>query len=240
MQGSARKSSRFPETRWSLVGRATTDDEATRRAAVTQLLEIYRPALRAFLVQSRRMPEDLADDVLHDFVADRILAKEILDRANSERGRFRNFLAKSLSNFASTRWTAVRRRDARAADLDEATLQQAASTIDTERFDQEWVATLVRDALALMEADCRERGRMDHWEVLHMRAVAPLMEGAAPVSYQEIVDAFGLETPRQAINLLATAKRAFLRHLRTAVGRYVEGEEEVEREIADLREIVGR
>lgn len=236
----AKKTSRFPETHWSLVGRAASSEEEGRAEAVAELLEIYRPALRAFLVETRRIPPQLADDLLHDFVADRILARRILEKVDSDRGRFRNFIVKSLSNHASTRLQKVRTREAKTFELDETLLEVSASRQDTDRFDQEWVRSLVGDALGLMEEDCRARDRMDLWELLHLRVVAPILDDAEPVEYDQIVARFELESPRQAINLLATAKRAFLRHLRVAVGRYVEGETRVDEEIADLRAIVGR
>lgn len=240
MSTGSKKSSRFPETHWSLVGRAGTEESGARDQAVAQLLEIYRPALRAFLVETRRIPDDLADDVLHDFVADKILARRILERANKDRGRFRNFLVKSLSNHASNKLETEFRRRGRTRDFDEELLSEIAHHPDTERFDEEWVRSLVSDTLTLMEEDCRERGRMELWEILKARAVDPILIGAEPVEYAEIVERWGLETPRQAINLLATAKRAFVRHLRVAVGRYVTGEEQIDQEIADLRLIVGR
>jgi hypothetical protein len=236
----ATKKSRFPETQWSLVGRAGMSDAVERERAVARLLAIYRPALRVFLVETRRIPQQMADDILHDFVADRILAKRILERANSDRGRFRNFLVKSLSNFASTQMTKERGRTGPAVELQEATLSTASSRQDTDRFDRQWVRSLVTDALQLMEEDCRARDRMDLWDILVARAVDPILHDAHPVEYDVIVERFGLETPRQAINLLATAKRAFLRHLRTAVGRYVDGDARIDEEIADLKEIVGR
>jgi hypothetical protein len=56
----------LPPTRWSLVGRAAASDEQTRGAALSELLVVYMPCLRAFLVQSRRVPADLADDLLRE------------------------------------------------------------------------------------------------------------------------------------------------------------------------------
>ena len=40
-----KKPSLFPETRWSLVGRAVAPDDAVRQAALTELLIAYRPGL---------------------------------------------------------------------------------------------------------------------------------------------------------------------------------------------------
>lgn len=239
MSGGTKKS-RFPETQWSLVGRAAEGDDLAREEAVSRLLTIYRPALRAFLVETRRIPDGMADDILHDFVADRILAKRILERVDSDRGRFRNFMVKSLSNFASTAMTKEATRTRPTVELDDNALFDAATRANTDHFDQEWVRSLVADALTLMEEDCRARGRADVWEIFVARAVDPILHDRVPVEYDALVERFGLNTPRQAINLLATGKRAFVRHLRVAVGRYVDGDARVDQEITDLKAIVGR
>ncbi|MCH7728884.1 MAG: sigma-70 family RNA polymerase sigma factor [Planctomycetes bacterium] len=233
-----KKPLRFPETRWSLVGRAAASDELTRQQALGELLVAYLPGLRAFLISARRVPTDLVDDLLQDFVADRFLAKKLVHHADQGKGKFRNFLLKSLSNFATTRLKREYAARAMAADMDGSVLALASCECD-DRFDQEWLQQVVRDALELMEADCRDRGRSDLWEVFRLRVVDPMLHDAVPADYQQIVGRFHVETPRQAINLLANAKRCFVKHLRAAVGRYVHDDALVDEEIADLREILG-
>ncbi len=77
------------------------------------------------------------------------------------------------------------------------------------------------------------------WEMFRLRVVDPMLHDAEPADYGQIVRQLGIATPRQAMNLLANAKHSFMGHLEAAVGKYVSGEE-IETEIADLREIVGR
>ena len=207
---------------------------------MAELLALYTPALHDFLVETRRVPPELADDILQDFVADKILARNIVGRADPERGKFRSFLVRSLSNYTSTKLQKEYRERARALGLDQVASASATNEPDTDPFDRRWVETVVKRALASMEADCRERGRLDLWELFRLRMADPILLGAEPVSYEEIVSRFSLETPRQAINLLVTAKRAFLRHLRLVVGLYVGDEDLIDEEIAALREIVLR
>ena len=235
-----KKPSRFPETRWSLVGRAAASDELTRQQALAELLVAYLPGLRAFLVEARRVPADLADDLLHDFVADKFLARKLVHHADQGKGKFRNFILKALNNFVTTRLKREYAARALAAGVDGSVLATLASCQCDERFEQEWVQQVVRDALELMEADCRERGRSDLWEVFRLRVVDPVLHGAAPADYEQIVARLDVQTPRQAINLLANAKRCFVKHLRAAVGSYVHDEAQIDEEIADLRRIVGR
>ena len=234
------KRSRFPQTHWSLVGRAAASNDLVRQQALSDLLLMYLPALRAFLVNTRRVPTDLADDLLQGFVADKVLAAGLLRHADRERGKFRNFVLKSLNNYITTKLRGEYAARAMTAGIDEALISSLCHDSGIDRFEQEWVQQIVQDALRLMEAECHARGRRDIWDVFCLRVVEPMLEGAEPIDYSVLVQRFGFETPRQAINLLANAKRCFTKHLRSAVGRYVSDNSQVDEEIADLRRIVTR
>jgi hypothetical protein len=203
-------------------------------------MTIYMPGLRTFLVEARRIPVDLADDLLQGFVADKVLSAGLVRHADQGRGKFRNFVLKSLNNYANTKLQREFSDRARKVGLDEGLANIANNLKIIDRFEQEWVRQVVRDALNLMERDCRERRRADIWEVFRLRFVEPMLSGADPVDYDQIIRQFNIATPRQAINLLANAKRSFLTCLRLSVGKYVSSDEQIESEISDLREIVGR
>ncbi|MCC5829127.1 MAG: hypothetical protein JJU36_06730 [Phycisphaeraceae bacterium] len=239
MQPEKMKPSRFPETRWSLVGRASGSDELTRQQALAELLQAYTPGLRSFLVEVRRVSPDLADDLLHDFIADKFLARKLVHHAEQGKGKFRNFVLKSLNNFVTSKLKREYATRAVGAGLDGATLAAHVTRPGSDRFEQEWVQQVVQDAMRLMEVDCRDRSRKDLWTVFCLRVADPMLQDAEPASYEDVVRQLGIQTPRQAMNLLANAKRLFNKHLRFAVGRYVH-EDQIDAEIADLREIVGR
>ncbi len=232
-----KKRSRFPETRWSLVERAAASDADVSSAALSELLVLYTPVLRTFLIESRRVQADSVDDLIHDFVADKVLARKLVHHADRARGRFRNLLVKALTNFVTARNIRRNARQSYLVDVEE--LGGIPSDQEVDRFDQEWVRQVLRDSLRLMEEECRTRDRMDVWKVFRMRILNPILHDKEAVGYGELVSQLGIETPRQAINLLATAKSCFRRHLRKAVGRYVL-EDEIEEEIRALREIVGQ
>src|SRR5678815_2750589 len=71
----------FPITRWSLIARATGPLDGVARAALDELVARYSPALRAHLVQARR-----------------VLEQNLLLKADPARGKFRTFLLTSLRN----------------------------------------------------------------------------------------------------------------------------------------------
>ena len=225
-------------TRWSLVGRAAASDELTRQEAISELLVTYMPGLRAFLVKSRRIPADLADDILQGFIADKVLGAGFLRHANQGRGKFRNFVLKSISNYATTKLRKEHAVQKSVKGFDEKLITSIKANEETDLFEQEWVKQLVQDALRLMEADCRNRDRTDMWRIFQLRVVEPIFKNAKPAQYEQVIRQFGLKTPRQAINLLANAKRCFTKNLRLAVGKYVKNDKDIETEISDLLRII--
>src|SRR5213079_336957 len=90
----------FPATRWSLVGRAATRGTENGKLALAELVQIYLPALRAFLTVSMRIDEHRADDLLQGFLADRVLQQDMIAQADRERGKFRTFLLATLKRYA--------------------------------------------------------------------------------------------------------------------------------------------
>ncbi|MDF1798894.1 MAG: hypothetical protein P1V81_06940 [Planctomycetota bacterium] len=239
MHQGPKKHTPFPDTRWSLVGRSAAADDEVRREAIADLVDAYLPGLRAFLIKSRRLQADLADDVLQDFVADRILTSQLTRHADASRGKFRSLIVKALNNFTSTKLAQWRTANSRAAEAALVAVEFMGEESSVDHFETEWLNCIVQRALESMRHDCRERGRDDIWDILELRVAAPNLEGAEPVEYDELVRRLKLDTPRQAINLLGAAKKAFTRHFRKAVAEQV-GDENVDAELADLMRMATR
>src|SRR5580658_3573374 len=89
----------FPLTRWSLVVRAADTDAAIKRIALTELLEKYLPALRSYLVLSKHLDADRADDLIQSFLASKVLDEDLIERADQRRGKFRTYLLTALDRF---------------------------------------------------------------------------------------------------------------------------------------------
>ena len=94
---------RFPTTRWSLVDRAGREGSEAERQALGQLLTRYLPALRSHLIHSKRLQPADADDVLQDFVAGKVLERDLIAKANVQLGKFRTFLLTALDRFLLNR-----------------------------------------------------------------------------------------------------------------------------------------
>ncbi|MDY0169246.1 MAG: hypothetical protein RBS80_22070 [Thermoguttaceae bacterium] len=231
---------RFPTTQWSLVARAGVDSTGAQREALGGLLGKYFHALLAHLVYGKRLAREEAEDVLQEFIASKILEKNLIGRADRELGKFRTFLLTSLDRFLidlyRTRSAKKRAPDeARLVDVGDRQQILEATAGPSDVFDVTWARCVLAQSLQSMEEECRRSGRDDVWNVFECRLLGPLLHGSEPVEYDVLVERFALKSPSQASNLLITGKRMFARALRSAVAEYASSEEEVDAEIAELR-----
>jgi len=238
------ESGRFPVTQWSLVARAGQVDPETRRAALGQLLTRYMPALHAHLVYNKRFPPERADDLLQEFVTSKIIEKDLIARADRQLGKLRTFLLTALDRFVMNQIRNERAQkrapSTKAVPFDERRSGLPEGQRPSQAFDVAWARSVISEALRQMRQDCETSGRTDLWGVFDCRVVGPTLEGAPPTDYAQLVRRFGFRSPTQASNALTTAKRMYVRALRSAVGEYAEDEQEIESEISELKEILAQ
>jgi DNA-directed RNA polymerase specialized sigma24 family protein len=235
----------FPSTRWSLVARAGQQDAEAKREALGQLLVRYLPALQAHLVRRRRLPAEKADDLVQEFVTNKILEKDLIARADQQLGKFRTLLLTALDRFVKNQ---IRNEHAKkrapssgaVVGFDERYQGLPAGQRASEAFDVAWARGLIAEALRQMHAECEALQRPDVWGVFQCRIVGPILEGTPPVDYKQLVERYAFQSPTQASNVLTTAKRMYARALRWAVAQYTQDEQEIESEIEELKEILAR
>ena len=233
----------FPTTHWSLVDRAARGGAAGQREALDELLARYLPALKAHMMRKMRLPEDRAQDLLQDFVAEKVLEREILAKADQARGRFRTFLLTACQNFAISTFRKEKARKRAAADgasvgIENEDERLRVAEANTDVYDVEWAREVLREALRRMRVRCEGSGREDLWGLFETRFLDPLLEQAEPPAYDELVGRFGFRSPNHAAKGLMRAKRMFGRQLRAVVGEYCESRIEVDDEIRALRQIL--
>jgi len=235
----------FPTTHWSLVDGAGRGDDDSKRRALGELLVRYLPALRAHLVLRKRLNRDLAEEMLHDFLATKVVEKELVGRADPGRGKFRTFLLTALDRFVANQMrdaAAKKRRpqDGRIVDIDEQTHGLELDEEPHQAYDLAWARRVIAESLDRMRSECHASGRPDIWGVFDRRVLGPMLDGAEPMPYEDLVARFALRSPAQASNVLITGKRMFERSLRGVVGEYAADEQEVDEEITELRQILAR
>ena len=86
-----------------------------------------------------------------------------------------------------------------------------------------------------VEEECNRNDRADVWTIFQRRLLEPMLEGARPVPYGDLVKALKLDSPSQAANLLITAKRMFSRHLHAVVSETVSDPAQADAELEELK-----
>ncbi len=178
--------------------------------------------------------------MLQDFVAGKILERDLIAKADQDLGRFRTFLLTALDRFLLNRIRdakAQKRAVGAAVALgdDDVALQASAGA---DAYDVEWARRVLDEAVQRMRDECLASGREDAWGMFECRVLAPSVSGTEPADYGELVRRFGFQSPSQASNALVTAKRMYARTLRSVVGEYTRDAAEIEEEIQELQRIV--
>jgi RNA polymerase sigma-70 factor (ECF subfamily) len=210
----------FQTTIWSELAGAGAKETAATDAFVTR----YRPPLLAFLRRRGVSPED-AEDVAQEVFL-RLFARDLLARADREKGRFRSYLLGVTTNVLGDRLRRARAQK-RGGGHEHVSLHAigdaAADPKANADFDACWVSHLVGRAL---EAVQRENARQH--ELLGLAA-----DGLAP---REIAERLG-RTPGQVRTDLSRARKRLATAVSAEVARYCSSQEEYE---AELKAILGR
>ncbi len=228
----------FPPTHWGDVARAGDPDPQIRRDALGKLLARYLPAFRAYLIRRRRLPPDQADDLLQGFICDRVVADDLITRADRARGRFRAFVIVALDRYMISVYRAehaAKRRPAEGiVNVELADHDSAPGQTDADIFDVAWAREVMQRAIRQMRRYCDETKHTQLWQAFQLCMIGPLLEGRPALPHAETVKRIGLSNPQQVSNLLVTAKRTFAKVLKEIVGEYAQSDEEVEAEMRDL------
>ncbi len=227
------------QTDWSMILRAAGTDEPAGDA-LEQVARRYWPAIFAFFRASGRDIHEAAD-LTQGFLCDVVLQRQLLGRADPERGRFRSLLLVSLKNYLAEQFRRAARRKRSDGNplvrLDPDML--AAAAVDTapppdRAFSRQWGKMLIHQVLETVRNECRKDGLELHWTVFEERVAKPMLLGTAPLAYAELVERMGLNDVSQAANMLVTIKRRVARALVEEIRRTVHDEDAVEQEMGEL------
>lgn len=242
MRGATQNTSLWPVTNWSALGHAA-EAVGVRPEPLDDLIRRYQRPLVIYLRSKFPWLGHEAERLVIEFAEDRILKEGWLKQPRADRGRFRDFLKRSLANFVRDRF---RKRDVtkQATPLEELEQELPSPASASAAFDLDWTRTLLAETLRRMEADCLQPGddqpkRSHIWEIFRIRLLSPFLENTEPWPYEQVVQRFNLRSPAEACNTLNSAKRIFRRHLLSVVSEY-EGDTRAAGELEDLRFLLAK
>jgi hypothetical protein len=220
-----------PTTDWSLIRVARELGSTPGRAAFDRVIAIYLPALRWYLSAEMRLPSDEADDLLQQFVVDKMIERKLLEVARPDRGKFRGLLVTVLRRFVISQ----KRRRRPDPTTDDGDLTDVATTDSTAKFERRWAEDIFADAIARTRNFLCGNGKHGHWLMLQQRVINAAYDEPS-TSFEEIARAAGFTELWRASNALTHAKRV----LRREILLLIQAEPEDADAVNDLIEILRR
>jgi DNA-directed RNA polymerase specialized sigma24 family protein len=232
----------FATTRWSVVLLAGGSASADSSAALDKLCGAYWYPLY-FFVRRQGLGAHDAEDLIQAFFAF-LLEKDVIARADRERGRFRTFLLSALQNFRSNervRASSQKRGGGYTiVSFDELEAEsryqnEPATNLSPERlFDQKWAASLLEQVLQMLRREYVVAGKGQLFEEAHDL----LWGGRGPVGYEAMGRKLGMT--EGAIKVAVHRLRLrFKECLREEVAHTVASAEEVDDELRHLLASLG-
>ena len=218
-------------TNWSQLFAATQVNSEATTEAQRDLLLNYSGAVFRYLLGAVRN-EHVASDLAQDFAV-RFLRGDFKTVA-PEKGRFRDFLKRTLSNLVNDHF--------RKQKAEQNRIQAAVKTdshtdegVNSDAFDQDWVLEILRRTWDALEEHQREN-HSNYYNVLRARAEAPELNS------QQLCEKLSGTLQGQSINdawvrqNLSRARKVFATLLRTEVAKTLKDDrlENVDQELSAL------
>ena len=223
----------FPTTPRSLLKELRSKNPARKAAARSALAEQYWQPIYAYVRWRWRLEPDAAADLAQElFVRD--LERDIFERFDPDRARFRNFLRICSDNLVrdGARRQAASKRGGPAvslADLEREVAALEPELTPEEAFDRAWRRRVVALARARLDAKLRERGRAQHAAVF-----ALAHDEDPPPSYAEIAARVGTSVTN-VTNWLHSTRREFRAQVSVVLREGGASETELAEELARLK-----
>jgi RNA polymerase sigma factor (sigma-70 family) len=227
----------FPTTHWSRVVAAGDPNTPLAREALAALCNAYWYPLYAY-VRRRGHGAEQAQDLTQDFFA-YVLERELLAKADRDRGRFRSFLRAVFARHLADqhdRATARKRGGGRsplsidARDAEGRYAREPAHELTPERiFDRSWALTLLGRVFDQLRREYDDAGRGATFEELQ----TVLTRGPESGSYATIAERLGIGegAVRVAVHRL---RRRYGALLRQEIAATVNDPAEIDDEIRSL------
>ena len=224
----------FAPTRWSVVLAAQDSGSPSAEAALARLCEVYWYPIYAFLRRKGHSCHE-AEDLTQGFFA-HVLRREWLRNVGPEKGRFRTFVLRCLTNFVINQPRIKPTVPIDLAGAEERYAVEPSHNVSPARlFELRWAVTLLDQSLDRLRKEDVATGRAARFDAL----VPYLSKETAPDSFARLANVLGIseEAARQDVSRLRKRYREAIRH---EISETVSGREEVNAELEYLMRVLSQ
>jgi DNA-directed RNA polymerase specialized sigma24 family protein len=237
----------FETTHWTAIEQVRAGPPVQAQELVGELLQSYWKPVYRYL-RHRGYDNEEAKDLTQDFFQEVVLGRELVQRADRAKGRFRTLLLRALDRYL----VSVHRRETarkrvprgRLVPLSEKNLQELPPAIEQvsseAAFNYAWVTELLDRMLADVKAQCLREGMAVHWDLFHDRVLRPILEDRPPPPLTELCGAHGIEEVPKASNMIFAVKRRFQSALKRHLRQSVACDGNIEEEARELLQFLDR
>jgi len=238
-KSAARTSAQFATTHWSTVLAAGESASPGASEALEKLCRTYWLPVFVF-VRHQGYGREPAEDLTQGFF-EQLIEKELASRADPERGRFRNFLLKVLTQFLADerrRERALKRGgDKVLLPLDRSTAEQRLSSEPSPEiaFARKWALAVLDDVLGLLKQESEGSGKAAVFD-----ALSPYLQGEQGLPhYAEVARPLGMTESAVKVGVHRMRLR-YRELLRAVVAQTVADPAEIDDEIRFLFQVLSR
>jgi len=230
----------FLTTHWSLIEDIKSKEDKDK-ALMNLLLKRYWKPVYCYL-RHKGYDNEQAKDLTQGFFQEVVLNRNLVQRAEQCKGRFRSFLLYALNQYLINVKTADAARKRIPAEklvqidtIDPSEVPQAISNLSAEdTYNYAWLSALLDQILSEVEARCREDGMETHWNIFHDRVVQSILENVEPPSLADICEKYGIEDEKKASNMNITVKRRFQSALKQYIRNTVTSDTQINEELEEI------
>jgi RNA polymerase sigma-70 factor (ECF subfamily) len=194
------------------------------------LAELYQKYWKPIYCYLRGMGfgNEQSKDLVQGFFTDKVLGQSLVQKADREKGRFRNFLLRAVHNYAIS----ARRGDRVCQSLNPEEEDCRTEVGPEDQFNRAWADSLLEEVLKELEIECSRRDKLTHWGIFHDWLLAP--SPGAERTMEQLCRRHGIADASMAYHMIENVKRRFRSVLRDRLSQYAGSHEEIEAEIRDF------
>jgi len=237
----------FGATCWTAIESIASKDDASNRALVGDFLKAYWKPVYCYL-RHKGYNSEQAKDLTQGFFYEVVLGRELIQRADRTKGRFRTLLLRALDHYLVSihrKETAQKRiPQEKLISLDGATfgeIPEAAGDLDSDEvFHYTWVCELLDRMLEEVEAECRQSSMAVHWDMFNDRILSPILSSAEPLGLEELCRKYDIDSATRASSMIFAVKRRFQAAAKRLLRESVASEQEINEEMLELMKFLAK
>lgn len=237
----------FGATHWTVIESIASKDCAGSRALVGDFLKAYWKPVYCYL-RHKGYNSEKAKDLTQGFFHEVVLGRELIQRADRTKGRFRTLLLRALDRYLVSihrKETAQKRiPENRIISLEDSTFGELPEEADNlnsdEVFHYTWVCELLDRMLEEVETECRQSGMAVHWDMFNDRILHPILASAEPLPLEELCRKYCINGRTRASGMIFAVKRRFQAAAKRLLRESVASEQEIDEEMLELMKFLAK